>query len=46
MKDIRQGESWKVGNELPLFEGVCKCHKWMENANQTKLKPIIWYASW
>ena len=45
MKDIKQGESWKVGNELklPLFDGVCK---WVENANQTQLKPIMWYISW
>ena len=37
---------WKlklVGNELPLFDGVCK---WVENANQTQLKPMIWYTSW
>ena len=30
----------------PLFDGVCKCQKWVENANQTQLKPIIWYTSW
>ena len=36
---------WKVGNELPLFDGVCKCQKWVENANQTQLKPMIWYTS-
>ena len=24
---------WKVGNELPLFDGVCKCQRWVENAN-------------
>ena len=30
----------------PLFEGVCKCQKWVENANQPQLKPIIWYTSW
>ena len=46
MKDIKQCQSWKVGNELPLFNGVCKCQKWVENANQTQLKPIIWYPSW
>jgi len=40
---------WKlklVGNELLLFDGVCKCQKWVENANQTQLKPMIWYTSW
>ena len=31
----KQGESWKVGNELPLFDEVCKCQKWVENPNQT-----------
>ena len=41
MKDIKQGESWKVGNELPLFDGVCKCQKYVKNANQTQLKSII-----
>ena len=48
MKDIKQCdcESWKVGNELPLFDEVCKSQKWVENANQTQLKPIIWYTSW
>ena len=46
MKDIKQGDSWKVGNELPLFEGVCKFQKWVENENRTWLKPIIWYISW
>ena len=46
MKDIKLCESWKVGNELSLFDGVCKCQKWVENANQTQLKPIIWYPSW
>ena len=30
----------------PLFGGVCKCQKWVENAYQTQLKPIIWYTSW
>ena len=30
----------------PLFGGVCKCQKWVENANQTQLKPIICYTSW
>ena len=30
----------------PLFDGVCKFQKWVENANQTQLKPIIWYTSW
>ena len=30
----------------PLFDGVCKCQKWVENSNQTQLKPIIWYTSW
>ena len=25
---------------------VRKCQKWVENANQTQLKPIIWYSSW
>ena len=44
-KDIKQCESWKVGNE-PLFDGVCKYQKGVENANQTQLKPIIWYTSW
>ena len=46
MKDIKLCESWKVGNELSLFDGVCKYQKWVENANQTQLKPIIWYPSW
>ena len=41
MKDIKQGESWKVGNEA-FIDGVCKCQKWVENANQTQLIPIIW----
>ena len=36
-----QGESWKVWNEA-LFDGVFKGQKWVENANQTQLKPIIW----
>ena len=30
----------------PLFGGVCKCQKWVENAYQTQLKPIILYTSW
>ena len=30
----------------PLFNGVCKCQKCVENSNQTQLKPIIWYTSW
>ena len=30
----------------PLFDGVYKSQKWVENANQTQLKPIIWYTSW
>ena len=46
MKGIKQGESWKVGNELPLFDGVCKLQKWVGNSNQTQLKPIVWYTSW
>jgi len=25
----------------PLFGGVCKCQKVVENANQTQLKPIV-----
>ena len=29
-----------------LFDGVCKCQKWVENSNQTQLKTIIWYTSW
>ena len=41
MKNTKQGESGKVGNQLPLFDGVCKCQKWVENANQTHLKQII-----
>ena len=45
MKDIKQSESWKIGMK-PLLDGVCKCQKWVENANQTQLKPIIWYTSW
>ena len=50
MKDIHQGESYlyiyiKVYDE-PLFDGVCKCQKWVENANQTQQKPMIWYTSW
>ena len=40
MKGIKQGESWKVCN------WVCKSQKWVENANQPQLKPIIWYTSW
>ena len=46
MKGIKQGESWKVWNEAFIFDGVLKCHKWVENANQDQLKPIIWYTSW
>ena len=30
----------------PLLGGVWKCQKWVENANQTQLKPIIWHTSW
>ena len=45
MKDIKQGESWKYEMK-PLFDGVCKCQKWVEKANQTQLKPVIWYKSW
>ena len=30
----------------PLLDWVCKSQKWVENANQTQLKPIIWYTSW
>ena len=30
----------------PLLGGVWKCQKWVENANKTQLKPIIWYTSW
>ena len=30
----------------PLLDGVCKSQRWVENANQTQLKPIIWYTSW
>ena len=41
MKDKKQGESWKLGNGA-FFDGVCKCQKRVENANQTQLKPIIW----
>ena len=29
-----------------LLGGLWKCQKWGENANQTQLKPIIWYTSW
>ena len=29
-----------------LLGGVWKCQKWVENANQTQLKPKIWYTSW
>ena len=46
MTDIKQGESGKIENEFPLYDGGCKCQKWVENANQTQLKPIIWYTSW
>ena len=30
----------------PLLDWVCKSQKWVENANQPLLKPIIWYTSW
>ena len=30
----------------PLLDWVCKSQKWVENAKQTQLKPIIWYTSW
>ena len=30
----------------PLLDWVSKSQKWVENANQTQLKPIIWYTSW
>ena len=30
----------------PLLDGVCKSQRWVENANQTQLKPIIWFTSW
>jgi len=30
----------------PLLDWVCKSQKWVENANQTQLKLIIWYTSW
>ena len=30
----------------PLLDWVCKSQKWVENANQPQLKPIIWYTSW
>ena len=40
MKDIQQGESWKYKMK-PSFDGVCKCQKWVKNANQTQLKPIM-----
>ena len=43
--NIKQGESWKIKMK-PLFDRVCKCQKWVENANQTQLKPIIWYTPW
>ena len=39
LKDIKKGESL-------IIDGVCKCQKWVENANQIQLKPIIWYKSW
>ena len=29
----------------PLFDGVCECKKWVENASQTQLNPIVWYTS-
>ena len=42
INNIKQGESWKVGNELPLFDRVCKCQKWVK----PQLKQIIlWYFS-
>ena len=30
----------------PLLDWICKSQKWVENANQTQLKPIFWYTSW
>ena len=30
----------------PLLDSGCKFQKWVENANQTQLKPIFWYTSW
>ena len=46
MKGIKQGEIHGRYEMKPLFDGVCKCQKWVENANQTQVKPIIWYTSW
>ena len=43
MKDIKQGESHE--RYEMIFDGVCECQKWVENANQTQLKPIIWYTN-
>jgi len=40
---VQQAERYEM---KPLFHGVCKCQKWVENANQTQLKLIIWYTSW
>ena len=47
MKDIKQGDQLPKGMEMNwLYLIVCKCQKWVENVNQTQLKPIIWYTSW
>ena len=46
MKGIKQGERWKVCIMKPLLDWVCKSQNWVENADQTQLKPIIWYTSW
>jgi len=50
MNDYNEGykTSWKLKGMKwkPLFDGVCECQKWVENANQTQLKLIFWYTSW
>ena len=50
MNDYNEGNKTRMKAERyemkPLFNGVFECQKWVENANQPQLKPIIWYTSW
>ena len=46
MNDYNEGYQKNVEDERyvvkPLLDWACKSQKWVENANQTQLKPIIW----
>ena len=44
MKDVKQGESWKVGNEAFIWSSLLMSEK-SGKIISNPTKPIIWYTS-